>query len=318
MPARSRIEVCRAAVFPKICEKRRTDTGEISKITQKRDGRLNSDMYISTDRTPKRLPMTQREKGGNPRSADAPTEPMSPERPEIWEDGAVEVDLKLQYRRFTLKNIAADLLDAFLLHKGVLFTLKELMIRPDQVVRGFIDTKRLKYTHPLKLFLLTAGVYLFIILQLNLYGAAISANVPDAEGSEVVVNLMQKYFLNYLNAWMGVSAFFYALTNLWIFRKSGFNYAEHLILTIYLSAAVTAVYIVLALLSGVIPEGPRLTAETVILLVYFTWAVKRTLRYTWGAAVWRSLVSLLLGSVLFYTFILIFFTALGIVHGVGG
>lgn len=240
----------------------------------------------------------------------------SPDHLSVWREEAVTIDKPHTYRRFTVKHILEDAADTFLLNKGILFTWREVLLRPREVVEGFLDTERERYTHPVKYFILAAGIYLFILIQADLYdiGEAV-INMPDADEQKAGVELMQKYFLNYLNAWLGLSIFFFALMTRLFFRKAGFNYAEHLIINTYLLAQITVFYILLSPLASIQTMWGHQLIESVTALVFSCFFYGRVFRLGVGAAIGKSILVYIVATFIFMFAVMLFFSLLGLVAG---
>lgn len=229
--------------------------------------------------------------------------------------GKVEIVERKTYHRFTFRRVLEDLLDLFLLNRGLPFTLKELFIQPGRVIDAYISTGRDRYTHPLKYFVLIAGLYLFIVLQLGLY-----RDLPnsDVETTAVAEMLFQRYFLNYMNVWMAVGVLFFALISRRLYRSSGYNFTEHVIANLYATAQVTLLYIPLALLDTHLPDGLRQLLEMIVGVLFTYWVFKNWLGGGIWATGWRTLIIVLGGTLLFVLTVGFFFFLIGVFYGVMG
>ncbi|MCA1752909.1 MAG: DUF3667 domain-containing protein [Flavobacteriales bacterium] len=240
----------------------------------------------------------------------------SPNRLSVWRREAVTIKKPHTYRRFTVEHILEDAADTFLLNKGILFTCRELLLRPRDVVEGFLDTERERYTHPVKYFILAAGIYLFILLKADLYDiGAMVVNAPDIDAQKTGIELMQKYFLNYLNAWMGVSIFFFALMTRLFFRKARFNYAEHLIINTYLLAQITVFYILLSPLAAIQGIWGHQLIESIVAVVFTCFFYGRVFRLGIGGAIGKSILVYLSATLIFMFAVMLFFSLIGLVAG---
>ncbi|MEY2540220.1 MAG: hypothetical protein QOG67_3960 [Verrucomicrobiota bacterium] len=76
-----------------------------------------------------------------------------------WQCGQPAVD----YRR-SFRHVIVDVLDSFLSWDSKIFaTLGLLMVRPWQLTNQFIAGKRIRYLHPLRLYLLASIVFFFVV-----------------------------------------------------------------------------------------------------------------------------------------------------------
>lgn len=244
----------------------------------------------------------------NPDKEALPTE-------NIWRNGKVEKVERKTYHRFTFRRVLEDLLDLFLLNRGLPYTLKELFLRPGRVIDAYLTTGRDHYSHPLKYFVLIAGLYLFIVLQLDLY-----REVPLSESgtSTAAEMLFRRYFLNYMNVWMAVGVLFFAMISRRLYRSAGYNFTEHVIANLYATAQVTFLYIPLVLLDTHFSTGFRETLEVVVSLLFTFWVFKNWLGRGIWATSWRTLIIVLAGTLLFAFTVGFFFFLIGLFYGVTG
>lgn len=243
---------------------------------------------------------------------DTEEEALPPDQ--IWRHGKVEIVERKTYHRFTFKRVLEDLMDLFLLNRGLPFTLKELFLRPGRVIDAYLSTGRNNYTHPLKYFVLIAGLYLFIVLQLELYTII---HLSEVESSSVEM-LFKRYFLNYMNVWMAVGVLFFAMISRRLYRSSGYNYTEHVIANLYATAQVTFLYIPLAFLDSYTSSGLREIMEIIVSMLYIYWVFKNWLGRGIWSTVWRTLIIVLVGTLLFMLTVGFFFFLIGMFYGVTG
>ncbi|MFI5150988.1 MAG: DUF3667 domain-containing protein [Bacteroidia bacterium] len=128
-----------------------------------------------------------------------------------------------------------------LLHvdKGLFYTVRELFTRPGNAIKEFIEGKRVKHFRPFSLVLVLAGVYgiIYHLFKMNMFENRI---VVSGNGQEVedVKHLVEK-----LMEWLATHYALVALAQLpvyaagtWLaFRKSGYNFVEHLVIHAFLT-----------------------------------------------------------------------------------
>lgn len=134
--------------------------------------------------------------------------------------------------RFSLSHVFAhDFLHGiFHIHKGLLFTIKELFVRPGHAVREFIQGKRVIYFNyfTLLVMVITVGVILNEFTTTSL--TEIIAPDPGAkEFTSVLEQFSRKYPRLFTFSTIPIIACF---SWFW-FRKAKLNYAEHLVLNAY-------------------------------------------------------------------------------------
>ena len=142
-----------------------------------------------------------------------------------------------------------------LLHvdKGILFTVKELFIRPGHMLREFIAGKQVKHFKPLAFLLIIAGLDAFINHYLHL-----SSFIPIDAKNQGVNNVIAQ-----VNEW---SAHHYLLLMLvqlpllsyvfyLFFRKYKTGYLAQLVINVYLSGQKILIRLLLFPLLSLVPGG---------------------------------------------------------------
>ena len=141
-----------------------------------------------------------------------------------------------------------------LLHfdKGILFTSKELFTRPGSSIREFIEGKRVSHFKPISLIIVLATVYgiLYHYFHIKLLKIGMTGGIIDGWNSgntkaEAALDI------NKINEWLATHYSwtallllpFYALGSFLAFRKSDYNYTEHLILNAFLTGQRLLVHI---------------------------------------------------------------------------
>jgi hypothetical protein len=142
-------------------------------------------------------------------------------------------DVNLSFLR---QNLVQELIP---LDKGILFTLRGLFTRPGYIVREYLKGKRVQHVKPLSLVLVLAGIFGFLVhyFKINLLSGAL-----EVTGTSEGVKSINTY-LDKVNNWVGenyalvclVQLPIYAFGTFVMFRRKGYNYAEHFILNAFLT-----------------------------------------------------------------------------------
>lgn len=144
---------------------------------------------------------------------------------------------RLDFKHFMQHDIIHG---AFHFDKGLLYTLKEIMLRPGKVTNDYISGKRVRYYNFFYLSLLIIG---FTLLLQSLHQENITLTGKSATYIETR-NFASKNIKYILLSFIP----FFALSSRIVYRKVHFNIAEHTII-----ASVTLIYfLVLNLLSEVL------------------------------------------------------------------
>ncbi|SOD79813.1 DUF3667 domain-containing protein [Spirosoma fluviale] len=121
--------------------------------------------------------------------------------------------------------------------RGILFTLRELFVRPGYTIREFLAGKRINHYRPLALLLLLGAIYVFVsqVLHVDLLKASqevYSYPKPKADSPAQVNEILTKYFqVLDENQQFGdlVMVPFIAFWCRRLFQRSGYNYPEMLV-----------------------------------------------------------------------------------------
>lgn len=107
---------------------------------------------------------------------------------------------------------------------GLVFTLKELLGKPGNVLKGYISGKRKVYFSPIKLFLISSVIYLAINHWVN-------KNVIDAETKEISEAMSNfKYGIVFGNVFVN------SFLNWLFFRKYRYSFPEHFVAMLYIQS----------------------------------------------------------------------------------
>ena len=137
--------------------------------------------------------------------------------------------------RLSWKYVLNELRGGFLKYdKNKLLTIKDLLVKPGDMIREFIDGKRLYHYKPFSLLLVVASLYLLIYHQFN-----IQLFIPsDTYDSELERNTF-RYIYDWLESHFSVATLFtlplFSVGSFIAFKKQGYNFTEHLVLNTYLA-----------------------------------------------------------------------------------
>ena len=185
--------------------------------------------------------------------------------------------LKSDIHRITLKHIFHEFFHGFVhLDKGILFLIKEMCIRPGVVARDYIEGKRNKYFNPFQFLILGVAAITFVTIKLDLgFGAASNIHVTSDSAEELsrVTGSFTKYFYNYFNILQFLSIPLLSIFSYVFFRKSGYNYAENLVLNTFLFGQRCLVYLLFTPLFYIFRHDSDNIARYYMLVwqVYFIW-----------------------------------------------
>lgn len=196
----------------------------------------------------------------------------------------------------------------FHINKGLLYTLKELFIRPGITIRNYISGKRMKYTKPF-LFLFLAGIIYSLIFHFFHYLPMKEMNRHD----EVIFQYIPIYdwYSEHYSLVVLCLIPFYSLSTYLLFRKRGYNYAEHLVLFSYLNGAKIffrlLIYPILYLTESIVIYQIAFVASE----IYIVWGLAQFFKTTtWIKVILKTLLSLFLALMVMLIIVLLVFSIL--------
>jgi hypothetical protein len=182
--------------------------------------------------------------------------------------------------RHTLRSIAAHLLaDTVNLDRGLLFTFLELFRAPGAMVRRYLRGGTVSYTNPAKYFLVIGAVTTLAYVKSGI-AAEVAANVAEGmrAGSNGDIHPRAGAVLDFISSYFTLLLAFTlpttALASRWVFRRAGYNYAEHLIFNTYAGAQQCVILVGAVLLGALAGGDPEAWLQWSILpaTLYFAWA----------------------------------------------
>ena len=153
-------------------------------------------------------------------------------------------------QHLTISHIMSEFIHTFThVDSGILFLIKEMFLRPGITAKEYIDGKRKKYFNPVQYLILTVAATTFLSVKFNLMGPN-TVMSPDALSNLTEIQkisyqhsqFIYKYFNILLFVAVPVMAFFTRL----FYGSYGYNYAEILVMNVFLAAQRTLMYILLA------------------------------------------------------------------------
>lgn len=156
---------------------------------------------------------------------------------EVLENYCPKCGQKADTHRFTVKHILHDFFHSFThVDSGILYLFKELFLRPGTVIREYTEGKRKKYFNPFQYLVLTVAAVVFVTVKFDL-GALLMGNLQmSGDGIAEFQIQFTKFLYQYFNIFQFLTIPLLSLYSYLLFRKSGFNYAENLVLNSFLSS----------------------------------------------------------------------------------
>ncbi|MBN1397198.1 MAG: DUF3667 domain-containing protein [Bacteroidetes bacterium] len=152
--------------------------------------------------------------------------------------------------------------------KGILYTIKELLIRPGQNIKEFISENRNKLVKPIIFIIVTSLVYTLIVNFFHIEDGYVKYENTKTTSATLIFKWIQEHY-GYSNIIMGI---FIALWTKIFFRKYKYNIFEILILLCFVMGIEMLIFALFAAIEG-ITKIQLMQISTIIALVYSSWAI---------------------------------------------
>ena len=152
-----------------------------------------------------------------------------------------------QIKRIDGPYIAYEIGEILNFERGILYTIKELIIRPGENVRNFISANRSRLVKPIIFIIITSLIYSLINHFFQIENEYVNYTELEQSTTGQIFQWVQDHY-GYANIIMGV---FIAFWTKLFFRKYPYNFFEILILLCFVMGIAMLLYAVFALFQGV-------------------------------------------------------------------
>ncbi|MBL7806980.1 MAG: DUF3667 domain-containing protein [Saprospiraceae bacterium] len=191
---------------------------------------------------------------------------------------------KAKTGRITLGQVVKDLQNqVFHFEEGFLFTIRELVRRPGLMVAAYLAGKRAKHVKPIKFLVWTTAIsFLFLHLigfqELMLKQVKAQQQLQDNSSTMNSAVKINEWINAHPSLLMLFTVPFIALASWLLFRKKGYNYAEHFTGVAYLMGMLNVFAIFFTILYACFSHLPidQLamigTVQWIFYLIFYGWA----------------------------------------------
>ncbi len=176
--------------------------------------------------------------------------------------------LPKKLERINGRYILSEIGSVLNFQKGILFTIKELLIRPGQNIRGFISEDRNRLVKPIMFILITSLIYTIFVRIFHFEDGYINYS-DDKESTTLEIFKWVQGNYGYSNIIMSI------FIGLWLkilFRKYPFNFFEIIILLCFVMGVGMLIYSAFGIVQGWTHIN-LMQFGAIIGLVYTTYAV---------------------------------------------
>jgi len=200
---------------------------------------------------------------------------------------------KVTHKRLTLSYLLSDALsNLFNLERGLVFTLRELIVRPGEVTNAFVSGDRYRYMNPFRLLITVVALVVLASSWVDLDMADMMVTQNGAR-SEEMTQLMREAFRKYLNVILLLNIPFMTVGSILIFRRQRWNFAEHLALNSYAYSVVALLTTVVSLIAAPFPTDVEKAINGVggLLYLHVAFVYAKTWNIKWYRAILWFLLS---------------------------
>ncbi|HEX8394996.1 MAG TPA: DUF3667 domain-containing protein [Longimicrobium sp.] len=189
--------------------------------------------------------------------------------------------------RLTVRGVAANVFSSVVdVDRGLLHTVVGLTVRPGQVVRDYLGGRTVPYTGPGRYFAILVTLVVLVYVQGG--PAAELARLSGASGQAGALQFLQTH----MNLLIAVNVPFSALATRVVYRRSGLNYAEHIVYNLYTAAHQSLLLIPFAVAGVLFHSLPLMMGGySVGSFLYLSWAAAGMFRVSAMRAVLLTLLS---------------------------
>jgi len=202
--------------------------------------------------------------------------------------------------RITLRTIGEDILAQFNLEKGIGYTIKGLLLRPRAVMEEYLFRDRNRLVRPLTLLILAVTITTLFTFWYLPVEREVGSELRRGSGvPETLIPTLERFMqfaLQYYNIILLSAIPTVSLATFLFFRDAGLNYAEHLIINMYVYAMQTTLTL------PFIPFLMEASVFGIIIMIlsagYYLYAYKSIFQTSWGEIAWKTVGVLMVSQVL--------------------
>ena len=198
-------------------------------------------------------------------------------------------------KRIDGKYILSEIGSVFNFDKGILYTIRELLIRPGQSVQNFIHKDRNRLVKPLIFIIVCSLIYTIAQQLLHFEDGYVSAGGFGESSIAKVFEWIQKNY-GYANILMAIFIAFWIKV---FFGKNNYNFFEILILLCFVMGVGMLIYSVFGIIES-LTKLSVLTFGGIFGVAYASWAIGRFFDKSRKLNYLKSFLSYFLGMITFY------------------
>lgn len=220
-----------------------------------------------------------------------------------------ELENRKTLDRIDSKFIWNEISSVLNFEKGILFTVRELLLRPGKNIQIFIFEDRNRLVKPIVFLIITSLIYTLSQQLLLFENAYVNAGEFEQTATVTIFGWIQSNY-GYANIFMAI---FIAGWIKIFFRKYEYNFFEILILLCYVIGIGMLIYTVFGILDSV-STFQVLQIGGVIALVYTSWAIGRFFDKNKKMNYMKGFISYMLGMITFFIAAILLGVGIDLLH----
>ncbi|MCG8329913.1 MAG: DUF3667 domain-containing protein [Chitinophagales bacterium] len=197
-------------------------------------------------------------------------------------------------KRIDGKYILSEIGSVLNFDKGILYTIRELLLRPGQNIQNFINEDRNRLVKPIIFIIICSLIYTIVQQLLHFEDAYVSYLGPSDSAATKIFGWIQRNY-GYANILMAIFIAFWIRV---FFRKHGYNLFEILILLCFVMGVGMLIYSIFGTLES-FTNWRVLHIGGILGVTYAAWAIGRFFGKAQKVNYLKGFISYLLGMTTF-------------------
>lgn len=198
----------------------------------------------------------------------------------------------VQIKRVDSHYILHEIQHILHFEKGILYTIKELLIRPEKSVKEFIGSNRSRLVKPIVFIIITSLIYTLIAHFFHIETEYIEYSEYKSTTVGIIFDWIKSHY-GYANIMIGLFIAFWLKL---FFKKYGYNFFELLILLCFIVGMGMLIIAFLAVIQGITKLDLTKTSG-IIELCYCVWAIGQFFDKKKIASYLKALTAFILGMI---------------------
>lgn len=200
----------------------------------------------------------------------------------------------VRLKRINGHYIMHEIVHVLHFEKGILYTIRELLVKPGESVKHFVTEDRSRLVKPVIFIIITSLIYTLVNHFFHIEDAYVKFDGDKGSATGKIFKWIQNHY-GYANIIMGVFIAFWLEL---LFRQYGYNFFEILILLCFVLGMGMLIYTVFTLFYGITHYNLMAIAGG-IGFVYCTWAIAQFFDKTKAVNYVKAFAGYILGTLSF-------------------